>query len=498
MLLALDAGNSNITIGAFEGRKLVCQWRLRTVHEQTADEWGILLHNLFGPAGLDIDSVDGMIISSVVPPIDSTLAFMAERYFHTQAMFVGPGSDLGLTILYDNPNEVGADRLVNGVAGFRKYGGPCVIVDLGTTINFDVISRNGEYLGGAIAVGIGIAIDALFAKTARLPLVDFRPPQGRNRLQHRGQHAVRTVLRRRRHDRRHPGAHHRENGPGYQDRGHGRPGAFDRFRVALSLQGGRAPHPGRPANDLGAEPLPVNEQDNDRASSPEPASEASQGWVSNYFNYFTEIEEHFQRARGTGLFLLSPLDWALIDTWKNAGVPLEAVMRGIDSAFEKWRGRKVKTRMVNSLAFCAQAVLTEAQIMAGAGAGRAPARETAPPFSLEELHRYLRASAAALPAGYEEIAAALERLAAEVNQYYADLEALEQRLTVLEEKTIAIARTRQSEERMLEARRELDRQLRPYRGKMTADQLALLEKRYLERDLLEEAGLPRLSLFYMR
>ena len=177
MLLALDAGNSNITIGAFEGRNLVFQWRLRTVHDQTADEWGILLGNLFGPANLDIGSVDGIIISSVVPPLDSTLAFMAERYFHTEAMFVGPRTDLGLTILYDNPNEVGADRLVNGVAGFSKYGGPCVIVDLGTTINFDVISRNGEYLGGAIAVGIGIAIDALFSKTARLPLVDFRPPK---------------------------------------------------------------------------------------------------------------------------------------------------------------------------------------------------------------------------------------------------------------------------------------------------------------------------------
>jgi len=181
VLLALDAGNSNITIGAFDGRKLLCQWRLRTVQEQTADEWGILLHNLFEPAGLDINAVDGIIISSVVPPIDSTLAFMTERYFHTEAIFVGPGPggtpDLGLTIRYDNPNEVGADRLVNGVAGFYKYGGPCVIVDLGTTINFDVISRDAEYLGGAIAVGIGIAIDALFSRTARLPLVDFRPPK---------------------------------------------------------------------------------------------------------------------------------------------------------------------------------------------------------------------------------------------------------------------------------------------------------------------------------
>jgi type III pantothenate kinase len=177
VLLALDAGNSNITIGAFDGHNLVCQWRLRTVHEQTADEWGILLHNLFEPAGLDIATVNGMIISSVVPPIDSTLAFMARRYFRTDPMFVGAGTNLGLAIKYDNPYEVGADRLVNGVAGFYKYGGPCVVVDLGTTINFDVISRDAEYLGGAIAVGIGISVEALFSKTARLPLVDFRPPR---------------------------------------------------------------------------------------------------------------------------------------------------------------------------------------------------------------------------------------------------------------------------------------------------------------------------------
>ena len=176
MLLALDAGNSNITIGAFEGRDLICQWRLRTVHDQTADEWGILLHNLFSPAGLDIARVDGIIISSVVPPIDSTLAFMTQRYFHTDAMFVGPKTDIGLTIRYDNPSEVGADRLVNGVAGFYKYGGPCVVVDMGTTINFDCISGDAEYLGGSIAVGIGISINALFSKTARLPKVNFREP----------------------------------------------------------------------------------------------------------------------------------------------------------------------------------------------------------------------------------------------------------------------------------------------------------------------------------
>ncbi|MBV9506267.1 MAG: hypothetical protein JO323_14800 [Acidobacteriia bacterium] len=227
----------------------------------------------------------------------------------------------------------------------------------------------------------------------------------------------------------------------------------------------------------------------------------NEDWVLNYFNYFTEIEEHFQRARGTSLFLLSPLDWALIETWKNSGVPLEAVLRGIDAAFEKWRGRKTKTQMVNSLAFCAQAVMTEAQRMAGLGQpdGDRPAKPAAaPPFALDELRDYLRTNAASLPMQYEGTRVALERLAAEAGERYHDLESLEMELTVLEEKMIASARACQSEEALLAVRRTLDGQLRPYRGKMTAGQLAMLEKQYLERSLLESAGLPRLSLFYMR
>jgi len=213
----------------------------------------------------------------------------------------------------------------------------------------------------------------------------------------------------------------------------------------------------------------------------------------NYFNYFTEIEDHFQRVRGTSLFLLSPLDWALIESWNESGVPLEAVLRGIDAAFEKWRGRKVKTQMVNSLAFCAQAVLTEAQIMAGLVQ---PKKEAAPPFPLEDMRHYLESNAAAVP--YPEIAASLQRLAEDAETHYKDLEGLEQRLTVLEEKMMALARANLTEEKMLEARQELDRQLRPYRGKMTADQISMLEKQYLERNLLEKSRLPRLSLFYMR
>jgi hypothetical protein len=223
-------------------------------------------------------------------------------------------------------------------------------------------------------------------------------------------------------------------------------------------------------------------------------------WVYNYFNYFTEIEEHFQKVRGTSLFRLSPLDWALVETWKDSGVPLEAVLRGVDAAFEKWRGRKSKVQMVNSLAFCAQTVLTEAQRMAGT-AVPARHRESAPPFPLDELRDYLVRNAAAVRqagAPYDEIAAALERLAAQAKAQYQDLEELERRLTVLEEKTIAAARSRQSEEQLLEARRQLETQLRPYRAKMSAEHLALLEKQYLERNLLERGNLPRLSLFYLR
>ena len=176
MLLALDVGNSNITIGVFDGTKLVRHWRLRTVHEQTSDEWGILLRNLFDVGELDLDLVHGIIVASVVPPLDSTLASMSRQYFDRDALFVTCDTDTGLTILYDNPREVGADRIVNSVAALHKYGGPCVIVDLGTAITFDAVSEKHEYIGGLICPGIGMSVQGLFTKTARLPLVDFLEP----------------------------------------------------------------------------------------------------------------------------------------------------------------------------------------------------------------------------------------------------------------------------------------------------------------------------------
>jgi len=221
-------------------------------------------------------------------------------------------------------------------------------------------------------------------------------------------------------------------------------------------------------------------------------------WPRNYFNYFTEIEEHFLRARGTGLFLLSPLDWALIESWKSAGVPLEAVLRGIDEAFEKWRSRKVRRRLVNSLAYCAQTVLETAH--------RAPGQRSSPshieaPFAVDELQGHLFKAAEALRMRSElplqEVAATLERLAQEGKEHLQDLEGLERRLTALEDKMVAAIRSIQRDEDLLSIREALDRELRPYRGKMTAEQLAMLERRYIDRALLERAHLPRISLFYL-
>lgn len=218
----------------------------------------------------------------------------------------------------------------------------------------------------------------------------------------------------------------------------------------------------------------------------------------NYFNYFTEIEEHFQRARGSGLFLLSPIDWALIEAWKTGGIPLEAVLRGIDQAFEKWRARPPRSRlhMVNSLAYCAQAVAAEAQAMADGGAS-AEKKEVEPPFEGDQIAEYLTANEQALRnAGLDKLADSVA--ACNTAELRADLEQLEQRLTIIEEKMIARVRADADDEALLEARQALDAQLKPYRGKMSTEQLAMLERQFLDRKLLETAKLPRLSLFYLQ
>jgi len=176
MLLTIDVGNTNTVLGVFRGEELIANWRLTTARQQTVDEYGVLTRNLFTLAGLDRDGIHGVIISSVVPPVNWTLGEMARIYFGQKALFVEPGVKTGMSVLVDNPLEVGADRIVNGVAAFHKYGGPCIVVDFGTAITFDVISERCEYLGGVIAPGLGIASEALFARTAKLPRVEIKDP----------------------------------------------------------------------------------------------------------------------------------------------------------------------------------------------------------------------------------------------------------------------------------------------------------------------------------
>ena len=182
MLLTLDVGNSNTVIGLFasgdgdEPGKVIADWRITTPSRQTGDEIGILFENLFALRGLRTEQVTGIAISSVVPPLDPTLRRICEQTFRVRPLFVEPGVKTGVPILTDNPNEAGADRIVNCVAAFELLGGPAIVVDLGTATTFDVVSRKGEFLGGAIAPGLGISAEALFSRAARLTRVEVKKP----------------------------------------------------------------------------------------------------------------------------------------------------------------------------------------------------------------------------------------------------------------------------------------------------------------------------------
>ena len=188
MLFVLDVGNTNTVLGVFADSRpdgdgeapryeqLVAHWRVATRQSSTVDEYGVLFRNLFSMANLKASEIHGIVISSVVPPLDPVLRQVCELYFNSKPLLIEPGVKTGMAVHYDNPAEVGADRIVNGVAAFEKYGGPCVIVDFGTATTFDCVSAKGEYLGGVICPGMGISADALFSRTARLPRVEIRKP----------------------------------------------------------------------------------------------------------------------------------------------------------------------------------------------------------------------------------------------------------------------------------------------------------------------------------
>jgi type III pantothenate kinase len=176
MLLAFDVGNSNIVMGVFRDGLLIQNWRLETHNNKSADEYGMVINQLFDYEGIDTGEVNDVIISTVVPSTLYTLQHLAVKYFKKRALVIGPGIKTGLVVKYDNPKQVGADRIVNAVAGLSKYGGPLVIVDLGTATTFCAISEKWEYLGGSIAPGLKISSDALFEKTAKLPRVELEEP----------------------------------------------------------------------------------------------------------------------------------------------------------------------------------------------------------------------------------------------------------------------------------------------------------------------------------
>lgn len=172
MLLVIDVGNTNIVLGIFKGKELMDHWRVSTNRLQTTDEYGVLIRNLFYLNGVNSDEIDAIIISSVVPPVMPTLERMCQRYFGLTPLVIGPGVKTGMDIKYDNPREVGADRIVNAVAAYEKFGGPVIIIDFGTATTFCAVDKKGTYLGGAICPGIGISTDALVQRTAKLPRIE--------------------------------------------------------------------------------------------------------------------------------------------------------------------------------------------------------------------------------------------------------------------------------------------------------------------------------------
>lgn len=183
MLLCIDVGNTNTVLGTFEGAALKQQWRVETSLSRTSDEWGILVRELMTASGVEPGQVQAMAVSSVVPPLAFALERMAARWFGVKPLFVGPGVKTGMPILYENPREVGADRVVNAVAAYTRWRTGLVVVDFGTATTFDAVSPRGEYLGGAICPGVTISMEALFRNAARLPRVEFARPQqvvGRN------------------------------------------------------------------------------------------------------------------------------------------------------------------------------------------------------------------------------------------------------------------------------------------------------------------------------
>jgi len=320
LLLALDAGNSNITIGAFEETTLIGRWRLRTIHEQTADEWGVLMRNLFALASLDLARVDGIIIASVVPTLDAPLLAMSKRYFHTTPLFRNADTDIGLKVLYDNPREVGADRVVNGVAAFHRYGGPSVwwISERpSTSMSF---SADAEYLGGMICPGIGMSISGLFAKTARLPMVDLREPE---RLI--GKNTVNSIQ---------SGLYY--GFAGLIDGIVGRVVAELGGQTKVIATGGQAQlnRAGGPLHSRNQRRSDARRPGNHMAPQPEEVA-----WPPITSTTSRKWKSVFKRRAAPGCSLCRRWIGPLVEPGRTRACRLKAVLRGIDAALKSWRAK---------------------------------------------------------------------------------------------------------------------------------------------------------------
>jgi type III pantothenate kinase len=185
MLLAIDIGNTNIVLGLYRGKKLITHWRLATQAERTADEYGVIISQLIDSSGRRCEEISAIAVSCVVPPMLTTTQELADKFFHLEPLLVGPGIKTGMPILYESPKDVGADRIVNGIAAYEKFHDACIIVDFGTATTIDLISKKGEYIGGAIAPGLSISLEALFQRASKLPRIEVVRPKeviGRNTI----------------------------------------------------------------------------------------------------------------------------------------------------------------------------------------------------------------------------------------------------------------------------------------------------------------------------
>jgi hypothetical protein len=476
LLVVVDVGNTNTVFGVYRGDRLLESFRLSTDTERTGDEYGSLLLPLFSRQGIDPLAADAVVISSVVPPLHLTLDHLAQRYFGRRPLFIEPGVRTGMPIRYDNPQEVGADRVVNSVAARERYGAPVIVVDFGTATTFDVVNAAGEYIGGIIAPGITFC--------PRFASNQGRCPQTRRAggQEHRRRHPGRHLLRLRRAGGRYPRAPAGRDPGGQDGRRHRRPGRPDRQRLEAHPRRRSAADPARSQADLRAQPglSAARERGVRRLSDQQDDGLDDQA-------YFLAIEDHFVRLRGAPL-LLSPADWQAARRWHRQGIPLELVRRALEEVFARRRERGAKGR-ISSLRYCAPAVeaaWVEHSELAAPGARVAP--------EAFDAAARLRALAAALPADLPA-AAALRAEIAGLARAGLDPQGVEERLAEIDRQALdaALAGLGAAERAALDA--AVEQALGAVAGRLATTEVERARGRLARQVLRERLGLPMLSLF---